>query len=162
MSHNILLVDDDENLLKTFQLLLESQGHNVNIAANPYTAIQIMKENDIQLAILDYNLPYMNGSQLGHLIKKIKKSTPIMFISGNPEIHEIAKDVKYDVFQVLSKPVSPELLIQSVDNSMCEVSASLSSGKLVEMQKPSLVSRFINNITKLFTPSVNYMIARMR
>ena len=157
MPNNILLVDDDENLLKTFQLLLESQGHTVNIAPNPYTALQIMKENDIQLAILDYNLPYMTGIQLGHLIKKIKKTTPIMFISGNPEIHEIAKEVKYDVSKVLSKPISPEYLMQSVNNTLYENTASISTKKHIEIQNPNQVTRLINNITKGISPNLNQL-----
>jgi DNA-binding NtrC family response regulator len=158
MPTNILLVDDDENLLITFQLLLESQGHTVNIAANPYTALQIMKENDVQLAILDYNLPYMTGTQLGHLIKKMKKSMPIMFISGNPEIHEIAKKVKYDVSKILSKPISPELLIQSVDNSIHGITSGISRDKQVEVKTPGQVSRFINNLSKTVSLSNNLAI----
>jgi DNA-binding NtrC family response regulator len=158
MPNNILLVDDDENLLKSFQLLLESQGHIVNVAANPYTALQIIKENDINLAILDYNLPYMTGTQLGHLIKKIKKSTSIMFISGNPEIHEIAKGVKYDVCTVLSKPINPDLLSQSVDVTLYGATTSLSSQRKVAVKEPNQVTRFINNITKLLLPGFNYII----
>jgi DNA-binding NtrC family response regulator len=158
MPNNILLVDDDENLLKSLQLLLESQGHTVNIAANPYTALQIMKENDINLAILDYNLPYMTGTQLGHLLKKIKKTTPIMFISGNPEIHEIANKVKYDVCTVLSKPISPDLLLQSVDVTLSGAIISISSHKTVAVKEPNQVTRLINNITKLLLPGLNYRI----
>jgi two-component system phosphoglycerate transport system response regulator PgtA len=157
MPNNILLVDDDEDLLKSFQLLLELQGHTVNAVANPYTALQIMKEKEVNLAILDYNLPYMTGTQLGHLIKKIKKSTPIMFISGNPEIHEIAKRVKYDVCTVLSKPINPDLLIQSVDITLSGTVTSISP-KMVAVKEPNQVTRLINNITKLLLPGVNYII----
>jgi DNA-binding NtrC family response regulator len=158
MPNNILLVDDDEFLLKTFQLLLESQGHIVKIAANPYIAIQIMKEHDIQLAILDYNLPYMSGTQLGRLINKIKKSTAIMFISGHSEIHEMAKNVKYDVSHVLSKPISPELLIQTVESTLREVTPSMSSDKTVEIQKPNQVSHLVENISKVFPSGINLAI----
>lgn len=155
MSKNILLVDDDEDILKSFRLLLESQGYTVNTAVNPYTALQIMKENDINLAILDYNLPYMTGTQLGHLIKKIKKTTPVMFISGNPEIHEIAKKVKYDVYTVLSKPISPDLLIQSVDITLSGTNTSISSLPNVVVKETNKVTRLINNITKILSPGIN-------
>ena len=74
MTGNILLVDDDDNILETYEEILEIVGYKVYPAANPYRALQIMKKQDIQLAILDYNLPNMTGTQLGHLIKKINKS----------------------------------------------------------------------------------------
>ena len=157
MPKNILLVDDNEDILKSFRLLLESQGHTVNTASNPYTALQIIKENDINLAILDYNIPYMTGVQLGHLIKKIKKTTPVMFISGNPEIHEIAKKVKYDVVTVLSKPISPNLLIQSVYITLSGKNTNIRSHKNVAVKEPNQVTRLINNITKILSPGINSM-----
>jgi DNA-binding response OmpR family regulator len=153
--NNLLLVDDDENLLKSFKLILESQGFKVDTAANPYHALQIMKENDIDLAILDFNLPYMSGTQLGYLIKKIKKNTPIMFISGNPEIHEITKKVKYDVCTVLLKPINPVLLIQSVVITLNGVTSDISL-KTVALKEPNQVTRLINNITKIISPSFNF------
>lgn len=146
---DILLVDDDENILNTYQEILELVGHTVHTAANPYKAIQIMKKQDIQLAILDYNLPNMTGTQLGHLITKMNKSIEVIFISGTPEIHEIVKDVSYKVCKVFSKPIELEQLIQCIDGALggsspiCKPSASKTSAK------PNQVSRFIQNITQI-------------
>jgi DNA-binding response OmpR family regulator len=116
LKNNILLVDDDEALLETYKTMLEIDGYKVYDAISPYKALQIIKQQDIQLAILDYNLPQMNGAQLGHLIKKAKDSTMIMFISGNPEINELVKYVDYRVFSVLKKPFELSLLTQTVNN----------------------------------------------
>lgn len=116
MKCNILLVDDDEVLLETYKTMLEIDGFKVYDASTPYKALQIIKQQEIQLAILDYNLPQMNGAQLGHLIKKAQDSTRIMFISGNSEINELVKDVDYRVFSVLKKPFELSLLTQTVKN----------------------------------------------
>jgi two-component system phosphoglycerate transport system response regulator PgtA len=146
---NILLVDDDENILDTYQEILELVGYTVYTAENPYKAIQIMKKEEIQLAILDYNLPNMAGTQLGHLIKKINKSIEVIFISGTPEIHEIVKGVNYSVCKVFSKPLELEQLIQCIDGALggagtiCKPSAGKTSAK------PNQVSRFIENITQI-------------
>ena len=140
MPNNILLVDDDEMILETYKAILEHEGHIIHTASNPYKAIQIINNHDIQLAILDYNLPSMTGIQLGHLIKKVQKFTEVMFISGNSEIHEIVKTVSYDVRKVFSKPIDLELLIQTINSTLGETESTV-EGKFIEKQIPNMVSR---------------------
>jgi DNA-binding NtrC family response regulator len=145
LPNNILLVDDDEMILETYKAILEHEGHIIHTASNPYKAIQIINNHDIQLAILDYNLPSMTGTQLGHLIKKAQKFTEVMFISGNSEIHEIVKTVSYDVRKVFSKPIDLELLIQTINSTLGETESTV-EGKFIEKQIPNMVSRLIDNI----------------
>ncbi len=125
MPNNILLVDDDETILDTYQVILEMEGYTVHTASNPYKAIQIIQDQDIQLAILDYNLPNMTGTELGRLVKKSNQSIVIMFISGNSEIHELVKKVKYDVYKVFSKPIELEQLLLTVKSTMGELRDSV-------------------------------------
>ena len=150
LPNNILLVDDDETILDTYKVILEIEGYTVHTASTPYKAIQIIQNQDIQLAILDYNLPNMTGTQLGRLIKKNKQSTVIMFISGNSEIHEIAKKVKYDVCKVFSKPIDIEQLIHTIKSTMGETwNSTMPSIRKDVKQEPNQFSRFVENITKI-------------
>ena len=120
MSYNVLLVDDDEIIRETYKTVLEIEGFTVHTASSPFKAIQIIRNQDFQLAILDFNLPQMTGIQLGHLIKKAHESTAIMLVSGVPEIHELAKKVDYKICKVFSKPVDLGLLIQAVKSTLGE------------------------------------------
>ncbi len=120
MVRNILLVDDDELLLETYKYILEIDGYKVYDASNPYKALNIIEKQEIQLAILDYNLPYMTGTQLGHLINKTQTDTKIMFISGNSMIHELVNETDYKVHGVLSKPIAIEHLMETVKNLTIE------------------------------------------
>ena len=150
MPNNILLVDDDETILDTYQIILEMEGYTVHTASNPYKAIQIIQDQDIQLAILDYNLPNMTGTELGRLVKKFNQSIVIMFISGNLEIHELFKKVKYDVFKVFSKPIELEQLLLTIKSTMGESQDSIipSIRKAEKIQTPNQFSPRIENITK--------------
>ena len=155
MPNNVLLVDDDETILDTYQVILEMEGYNVHTASNPYKAIQIMKNQDIQLAILDYNLPNMTGTELGRLVKKINQSTVIMFISGNSEIHELVKKVKYDVCKVFSKPIELEQLLQTIKGTMGKSPDGImpSIRNADKIQTPNRIFRGVENITKIISNS---------
>ena len=151
MPYNVLLVDDDEIILDTYKTILEIEGFTVHTASNPYQAIQVIKNQDFQLAILDYNLPQMTGIQLGHLIKKAQESTAIMFISGNSEIHELAKKVDYKVCKVFSKPIDIVLLIQAMKSTLGEtgITRMPSISKSVKKHEPNQISQLIENITQI-------------
>jgi len=165
LPNNILLVDDDETILDTYQVILEMEGYTVHTASNPYKAIQIIQDQDIQLAILDYNLPNMTGTELGRLVKKFNQSIVIMFISGNSEIHELVKKVKYDVCKVFSKPIELEQLLLTVKSTMGELRDSvMPSIRMAEnIQTPNKFSRRVENITKILPiQAFNSFFARAR
>jgi DNA-binding NtrC family response regulator len=145
---NILLVDDDEIILETYKTILEMDGYTVYDASSPYKAIQIIKKIDIQLAILDYNLPQMTGTQLGHLISKTQEATRIMFISGNSAIHELVKEVDYQVYDVLSKPIEIDQLIKTVKNIVGETCIPYQVTKPTQKIKIGRISRMIERISE--------------
>lgn len=142
LDQSILLVDDDEFILVTYKALLELEGYHVLEATNPYKALQIVEKNKINLAILDYNLPNMNGIQLGHLIHKLQEEAKIMFISGNESINELVKDAKYSVSAVLCKPIEPSHLTNTVK--------SLTGEPEPPTEKPKQEANKVQNLIRLF------------
>lgn len=114
LSCTILFVDDDQLLLETYSEILPVNGYKVCPATNPYEALQIVQKEKIDLAILDYNLPFMTGKQLGHLISKTQNSVKIIFVSGNSSIHKLLNNVDYKVYDIISKPFSIETLLSSI------------------------------------------------
>jgi DNA-binding response OmpR family regulator len=135
-------------ILDTYKAILEIEGYCVYTAPDPYKALQIIKKQEIQLAILDYNLPKMTGLQLGHLIKKAQKSTMIYFISGNHEIHRLAKEVKYAVNLVLSKPINIEILIQEINNTLGkpQVTDKGQIAETIKKIKPDQIFRIVETL----------------
>jgi DNA-binding NtrC family response regulator len=82
--YRILLVDDDSQLLKMGEKIIQRLGYNV-IAHNKSTdALELFRDlpNQFDLVITDYRMPDMNGAELSKEILKITPDIPIIMCSG--------------------------------------------------------------------------------
>ncbi len=103
----LLVVEDEESLLKMIHLMLERLQYKVITANSPSAAIDIMKAKgkDIDVLLTDLVMPQMNGVELYQTIKQIKPDIHCIFMSGYTDImlheHIINKDTNF-----LQKPFS--------------------------------------------------------
>ncbi|MEM8843939.1 MAG: ATP-binding protein [Pseudomonadota bacterium] len=114
----IFLIEDDEIVLHSTQLLLESWGCIVSYAKTAREAIKFFESHEYlpDVMIVDFRLPDMNGKLLVEKIDKIKEETiPTFFVTGEAEPEEIAKLLDNKYF-VLSKPVHPAKLRSLISN----------------------------------------------
>ncbi|MFI5423664.1 MAG: response regulator [Nitrososphaeraceae archaeon] len=81
----ILLVDDDKEHLKLFTIVLEEQGHSVEVYADPITALLKFRSNYYDLAVLDYLMPHLNGLDLYGKIKEIDSKMKCCIITATNE-----------------------------------------------------------------------------
>ncbi|MDD2717601.1 MAG: ATP-binding protein [Candidatus Wallbacteria bacterium] len=82
-NENILLVDDDENVLKFTKSLLEESGYRVFAAVNPSEAMRIFTENQgIELLVTDMIMPQMNGSELFRKFSARCPDLKVLYMSG--------------------------------------------------------------------------------
>lgn len=114
MTHNILIVDDDEEILELFKLILEDEGYNVDTAVCGKEAIEKAMKNDYYLALLDFVLPDIKGTEIASTLYESKRIKNIVFITGYSHIFEFIDPKIKDQCKVLLKPVSVEVLIDSV------------------------------------------------
>jgi CheY-like chemotaxis protein len=78
----ILCVDDEPSAMDARRLLLESEGYNVIIAASGEEGLRLFREGKIDLVLLDYWMPKINGLDLAREIRQLNKSVPIIVLSG--------------------------------------------------------------------------------
>lgn len=121
---NILLVEDDEMLLKSLTFFLRSNSHNVISFNNGLDAISYIEVNvqDLDLVITDLNLPFAGGQQVIHTTRQIADShVPIMVLtSSGVESTEIEVfDLGADEF--ISKPFSPNVLLKRIEKLKIKV-----------------------------------------
>ena len=79
---NILIIDDNEEMLKIFKQLLLDEGHRVSTANNGTTGMILFMRKSFDLVITDLNMPEMNGFGVVRRINNIIK-VPIILMSSN-------------------------------------------------------------------------------
>ena len=113
-AETILLVDDEETLRTVISEVLESLGYTVLQAGNGKDALSIVASQQINLVITDIIMPEMGGIELAHEIRKLQKSTPIIFVTGydREQALVMSEEIKHSL--ILNKPFEFESLSQTI------------------------------------------------
>lgn len=88
----ILLVDDDTDVVSTFQMILEMNGFEVEAHTSSTSALSNFKPNEFGLLILDVRMPVMNGFELFKKIKNIDNDVEACFITAYEDYREEFKE----------------------------------------------------------------------
>ena len=92
MPARILIVDDDETVLKTFAKALSLEGYDVRTAASPLVGLQEVEETPPDAILLDLRMPFVNGVGFLYRLRAqtAHKHTPVAIITGDSCIDDPA------------------------------------------------------------------------
>ncbi len=115
-TERILLVDDDEIILKMEKAQLERFGYHVMIAGNGKEAIDIFQNHHdtIDLVITDMTMPRLTGIDLARELFKIRSDIPIILCTGFSELIDKDKAIGLGIQKFLMKPVGMKDLARAV------------------------------------------------
>ena len=104
----ILLVEDEAEILKLAQQILERQGYSVVAARLPSEAIALCEAHggEVHLLVTDIVLPAMNGKDLSDRIRKLKPNIKTLFMSGYPKDLIAQRGIMTEEVHFLEKPFS--------------------------------------------------------
>ena len=114
----ILVVDDDNTLLKFFKIHLNKFFSRVIVVKNAKEAIDTLKEKEIDLVLTDIRMPRMDGLQLMKRIRKHDPAIPVLVISGAMLTDEQITIAEEDADGYLRKPFSVDDLHAFIDHGM--------------------------------------------
>ncbi len=112
---DILIIDDTPAELKLLNGLLKAEGYKVRLIPDGKTALNAIDNKPPALILLDINMPDMNGYEVCKKLKSSPKTRdiPIIFLTANTEIEDIAKGFKLGAVDYVTKPFnSDELLVR--------------------------------------------------
>src|SRR5437762_4522086 len=109
----ITLVDDDENIVTSVSLALESHGHTVKAYYDGAAGLAALENDPPDLAILDVKMPRMDGMEVLRRIRRTSDIPVIILTSKDEEIDEIL-GFNLGADDYIHKPFSQRLLIERV------------------------------------------------
>jgi len=117
----ILIIDDDQMVSATIELLLLKAGHSVTLAANGNLGVASFKANPVDLVITDIIMPEKEGIETIQEIRAISPKVPIIAISGggrtkNYDFLRMAN--KLGANDVLKKPFANDELLSMVNKCL--------------------------------------------
>jgi CheY-like chemotaxis protein len=107
----VLCVDDERIGLRVRKIMLESRGYTVLTASNGDDGLKLFDENHVDIVVLDYYMPGLNGGEVASEMKRRRPKVPIVFLSAYfslpPDALELA-----DAF--ITKGDPPDVLIDKL------------------------------------------------
>lgn len=113
----ILFVDDEEMFLQSIAKVLRRKGMEISTVSNGPSALKMMGEGHFDVIVLDVRMPGMNGLDTMEEIRRRDPDMPVILLSGNIQIDEVAVAVKGGAVEVLVKPCSIEDLVTAIGNA---------------------------------------------
>ena len=115
---SILVVDDNEDIRNLLSLVLQKEGYEVFLAPNGSEALEIVKNNRLDLVLLDVMMPELSGLEVLRSIRENKDnkicSIPVMMITAASTVSDIDAAVEIGASSYIIKPFRNENLIAKV------------------------------------------------
>ena len=115
---NILLVDDDKDTCASMSDILMDLGYTVDTAHDGPGALELSERHQYRLALLDYNMPGMDGVELCRRLKNSQRSVVVALITAFSSIAETGAATEAGVRRCLLKPVNFSVLMPFVEEAV--------------------------------------------
>jgi DNA-binding NtrC family response regulator len=118
----ILIVDDESAIVGLLNDILRAFEYATIGIQDPLKALELFKKehDSIDLVLTDLTMPNLSGLKLARLMNQIKKSTPIVILTGDSET--LAEELLQEDFisGVLNKPMMAGELIETIQHAICQ------------------------------------------
>jgi two-component system, NtrC family, response regulator HydG len=110
----ILVVDDNQDLLNTFAMILKRRGFSVQTAADGASAVDKFRAQDFDVTLMDIVMPEMNGVDASKKMKEINPEAPIILMTAYSDEELLQTAREEGVRKIIHKPIRIDQLIQLI------------------------------------------------
>jgi two-component system aerobic respiration control protein ArcA len=112
----ILVIEDDETMRAAMKKIFEMDGFVVKLAADGTELSTVLDNSPPDLILLDIGLPWLNGFELGQMLKEHRelKKIPLVFVSGKTSDEDIKRAFEIGANDFIKKPFEIEKLKKTV------------------------------------------------
>lgn len=143
-----LLIVDDERLEREgvkYLLSQENKEWRIYEAANGKDALQILREEKIDLLLTDIKMPHMDGLELTSKAKELYPELPVVIFSGYSDFAFAQEAMRYGVTEYVLKPVDPEEFHKIIQKTESMISERKEKQKQEQQEQDFLQQYFLEN-----------------
>ena len=116
--HNVLLIDDDQNILEVMKARLESNDYCVSTATEPEEALMKAKDKVFDLALVDLKLAGKDGIELMEELHEINPEIPIIILTAFGTIKTAVDAMRKGAYSYITKPFDHQELLLQMKNCL--------------------------------------------
>jgi DNA-binding NtrC family response regulator len=113
----VLLVDDEEEFVETLAQRLEVRDFDVTTALSGADALERTEDTEIDLVILDVQMPGVDGLEVLREIKQRKPLIEVIMLTGHATVQTAIDGMKLGAFDFLLKPAETEELVEKINRA---------------------------------------------
>lgn len=110
----VLLAEDDSTARDHLVRVIESEGHNVQIAADGTVAWEMFQRFEPDLVLSDLHMPGMSGIDLLSQIRRLGETCPVIIMTGNGSEEAAAQAIRHGANDYLTKPIDTAELVRAL------------------------------------------------
>jgi formate transporter len=118
MAEKMLIIDDDEIVLKSCRKIFESEGFEVTTTENPQEGLNLVMGKSFDVILVDWMMPGFDGMDVVEEIDKRSPNSAMVMISGHPSVGRATEAMKRGAMDYLAKPFKPQEIIDVVKKAV--------------------------------------------
>jgi two-component system response regulator MtrA len=122
---SIMVVDDDQDLAEMLGIVLNGVGMEVDLVSRGDEAVEVFKNSQPDLVLLDIMLPGTDGIEVCREIRKHSTRVPIVMLTAKSDTHDIVKGLEAGADDYMVKPFKPSELVARIRTRLRRVSGDI-------------------------------------
>ncbi len=118
MAEKMLIIDDEEIVLRSCRKIFEAEGFEVTTTTNPQEGLNLVAEKAFDVVLVDWMMPGFDGMDVVEEIDKRSPNSAIVMISGYPTVGRATEAMKRGAMDYIAKPFRPEEIIEVVKKAV--------------------------------------------
>ncbi len=114
----IFIVEDDDAVRESLQLVLESLGHTVSTFASAGAFLEKFNSDLAGCLVLDIRMPGMNGMELQRKLNDNNSMLPIIFVTGHGDVPMAVEAMQQGAFDFIQKPYREQQLLEKIERAL--------------------------------------------
>ena len=130
---HVLIVDDEEEVRKTLFRGLSAVGFSCEEAVDGRAGLEILRQRDFDVALVDIEMPRMNGLELIKTLREENVLAVPVILSSHDRVSNVVEAMRLGAFDFIDKPASPETILNAVERAASHAALSRRAREMIRI-----------------------------